>query len=435
MGGRKEAGYPAILEEPAPNQVEPAKVLCGLLPGRCRRHLTVIACLLLAAGSARPAVAEGLSADECWTTTLRQSLGWVRSAIWSVSGDELLVVDTLNRSNRDQRPTQKLLALSERGQLLSDSHSLYPSAALRTAFGSYFLENSRGYEILRLDDRWERVGSTSFRAATRDGNDQQTAIYDWLPTGDGGFLAFGALRRSDQGPRELRDKALLYFDQAGIQQIFYRLEAGSEERWHYYSTETPYLATLERGMTLEDGTTLEEDRGYMLFLREEPAIGEVIRGRDGVHELPFFPDDFRSRPRFERQKHWTGPERSTRFLKTLENSKTAMGLYSWGGSLYLLAKKAITRDRETAWWLIKLDPRTGVESGRVRLPTTAAHLSIVPGDFWALIEKGPVAGIGPYKTPYRRTDSMVLVPADWLEDPHAGRLHAERRVACEPLAQ
>ncbi len=400
------------------------------LAGRFSHCLAVVLCLLCAVCFAKLISAGELGSSECWTVNLRKPFGWVRSTAWSVSGEALLVVDLLDRSSPDQIPTQKLLELSPQGEFQPAPRSLYPSAKLRTAGGSYFLKNSGSGEILRLNGHWELESSTGFRASTQDGKAEQTAIYDWSPLGDGGFLAFGALRRSEQGLREPRDKALLYFDDHGIQQIFYELEASADEgspqylewesRWHYFNTETPYLATLG-------------EKGYILFLGEEPAIGEVILGREGVRELQFFPEDFRSRPRFKRKQHWTGPERAVEFYKTLEMSTMAVALYSWGEHLYLLTKQAITRNRETAWWLIKLDPRNGTELERVRLPTKEAHLAIAPGDFWALIEKGPVEVIGKLDAPYRKMDSMVHVPAGWLENPDSGRLDAELRVDCVVL--
>ena len=77
---------------------------------------------------------------------------------------------------------------------------------------------------------------------------------------------------------------------------------------------------------------------------------------------------------------------------------------------------------------------------RVRLPTAAPHVTVVPGDFWALIEKGPVQGIGSNHAPYMATSSMVLVPEAWLtcgqegDRPHKeSKLDEDLAAACELL--
>ena len=151
--------------------------------------------------------------------------------------------------------------------------------------------------------------------------------------------------------------------------------------------------------------------------------------------LPFFPEDFLSCPRLENRPEWVAARRrhSTEFYKRMETSSMPMSLYSWEQHLYLLAKEA-AKNSKTAWSLIKLDPLDGSEISRVRLPTDAFHLTVVPGhDFWALIEKGKFQGIGETNAPYMNTSSMSLIPAIWLENPYAGRLDAELRANCAEL--
>lgn len=112
----------------------------------------------------------------------------------------------------------------------------------------------------------------------------------------------------------------------------------------------------------------------------------------------------------------------------------AAGLYAWDQHIYLLAKEAAEDNGDTTWWLIQLDPDEAQEVARVRLPTRAPHLTVVPGELWAFIEKGPVQGIGDTHAPYMDTLSMVLVPAAWLGGPDSGRFDAGSGVHCVALS-
>ncbi|MCP4545527.1 MAG: hypothetical protein GY835_03540 [bacterium] len=290
-------------------------------------------------------------------------------------------------------------------------------STIRPAYGGYLVEDDQSDKILYVNDHLELLDDPILIGNRKMADNLRLLeVYDWSPMSEG-ILAFGDL----ESPEEYQESAFLYFDfdDAGQNQIFYRIAITDNVRNHY-TRNMPYIATLG-------------NVGYILFMDERPAIGEVTFG-EGIRRLQFFPEDFRSRPQLVRREAWTnagmGARQATHFYKSLEMSTMAAGLYAWDGYLYLLAKEAIAQNGETAWWLIKLDPRDGMELSRVRLPTGAAHLTVVTGEVWGFIEKGPVQGIGAMHGPYMKTDSMVLIPAGWLEDPYGGRLDARSRTHC-----
>ncbi len=109
----------------------------------------------------------------------------------------------------------------------------------------------------------------------------------------------------------------------------------------------------------------------------------------------------------------------------------SVSIFARDQHLYLLGKGARDKRGATPWWLVELDPQDGSELNNVRLPTDAAHLTVVPGgDFWALIQKGPVQGVGSFHAPYMEISSMVLMPTQWLKAASSGVPLSEFRKKC-----
>ncbi len=119
------------------------------------------------------------------------------------------------------------------------------------------------------------------------------------------------------------------------------------------------------------------------------------------------------RPNLEDQPTWAkalrGPRRATFFYKIMEAARMAADLYSWNNKFFLLAKGAADDSGETAWWAITLDPDVGSELTRVRLPTDATNLTVIPGDLFALIEKGRVEGFGDEHYPVVVVSSHIRI--------------------------
>lgn len=382
-----------------------------------------VAVLLLSSGGALQA----LPSDQCHEVDI-PPLFLARGGVWA--DDELLVLDILK---------QRLLRFdpaTREGGFLRDGAWQHPSSLKRRNGEILMLDEGtlgRGMpgprsSIVRFDERMHPRDEKLPVKGRSLGTLQQSlgsrpvleAIYDWQPM-DEGIVAFGDVKIAGGAGWE---SAFLFLDEQGRQEVFYRLSPNAQVCNHYTLT-FDYIAALR-------------DRAYILFLDPVPKIGEVIPGRSGVRELPAFPEDFRNRPVLETRQGLAstgqGARQATLFYEILEGSRMAAGLYARGEHLYLLGKEAIDAEGDTTWWLIQLDPTDGSELSRLRLPTEAAHLTVVPGsDFWALIEKGPVQGIGERHAPYMDTSSMVLVPTDWIEDPDSRPEKEEAMTACAPV--
>lgn len=208
-----------------------------------------------------------------------------------------------------------------------------------------------------------------------------TAVYGDSTLGDG-RLVFGDIEE----PGGLRTSAFVYYDGLGQHQILRRISIDSPVR-NQYLGHTPYLAATD-------------DAVYILFLEEEPTLGEFKLGSSEVRMLPAFPEDFRCRPQLSRNPGWAEARQTTAFCEILEASTMAAGLYARQGQLFLLGKE-VADDGKPTWSLMELNPHTGGEIARVTLPTTARNLAVLPiQDSWALLERGAVEGVGEMHAPH-----------------------------------
>lgn len=376
------------------------------------RYLFLVFALLCVALT-QLAPAQDLQASWCYQSGLSEQILWTTSGAWAEDG--LVVVDQLDEQVRQYAPNGVMRATLEARILatgVAGDRKLGAPAQIRETASGYLLFNDNDLrdddptpaEIIKLDERLEALPQPIKVEGRELGSDGTlAAIFDWAPMGEG-ILAFGDLRLDD----DVWESAFLYFDESGRHQVFERIDSHADVVNHYTAGTMPYIATLD-------------DVGYILFMNEIPFIGEVRLGVPGVRRLESFPEEFRNAPRLATRPDWArarkGDRQATLFFEILEASTMAAGLYAHGGELYLLGKSAAKQlgpTSSTSWWMIGLDPADGRELSRAKLPTNAAHLTIVPGDFWALIEKDPVQGIGKRHAPYMETSSMVLVPSRWI---------------------
>ncbi len=231
-----------------------------------------------------------------------------------------------------------------------------------------------------------------------------TAVWDWVPIADG-ILAFADFKKPNPSADSRFDygSGLVYFDEIGLQQLFF--EIPSDETGIHYLRDMRYVVALT------------DDVGYMMILEDRPRIIQVQIGVDRYRELPFFPEEFQSRPNLAHLHGMHGPRQATAIYEVYEQSKMAAELLAWNQKLYLVAKDTMTAEGDTAWWLLQLDPETGEELSRVSVPTTAPHLAVAPGEHWAFVEQGPVQGTGRYHAPFMYTASVVFMPGDRLAAP------------------
>jgi hypothetical protein len=122
-----------------------------------------------------------------------------------------------------------------------------------------------------------------------------------------------------------------------------------------------------------------------------------------------FPAEFRRIPRIVSETD--GPENSVGLYGEIEHYHLPVGIYGFEKMLYLLARSPI--EGGTAWWLYQIDPGSDKLVGRLRLPTTADHVSIVPAsNAWFIFEKGPVQAGGSQKI-----ETLITIPTNWIVNP------------------
>jgi hypothetical protein len=229
-------------------------------------------------------------------------------------------------------------------------------------------------------------------------------VYDFEPFASG-QLAFGDLKA---GPAP---SGFVWTDNAGVSHLLHGVELLSTAR---------ILATLGTLSLIAsvDGT------GYFLAPQEGKARLFAVEPNAGKSELASLPADLASMPAFSYRQEWLtarwGPRQATAHLRQVEISRMPMGLYGWDHELYLLAKEPMDSRGETTWWLARLDRSDGSLKSRIRLPTTAAHLTVIPGDSWVVLEKAPVIALDRMSlwkySPFMETTSILRFPARLLEN-------------------
>lgn len=121
-----------------------------------------------------------------------------------------------------------------------------------------------------------------------------------------------------------------------------------------------------------------------------------------------------------------GPQGSVIRLRFLESQRLAVAVFGRGDFLYLLTRQpSDAPDGGTRWLLHQVDPKADVIVKTRVLPTTAAHLVVAPGPRWALLEKGRMDAQG-----RQELKTMVLLPANWIEDPEVSILDAPPSNLC-----
>jgi hypothetical protein len=161
------------------------------------------------------------------------------------------------------------------------------------------------------------------------------------------------------------------------------------------------------------------DATYALRYGEPTAILQLTPVK---RRLRTFPADFTALPVLPPEVG--GPSAGPIISRVLERSTVATNLQGHGSFLYLLTRRPAAQG--TLWQLWQIDPRRDVLVRALTLPTAASDIFLAPGPkSWALVEKGPVTRPGE-----REIRNMLLLPAEWIEDPSSKVLSDGRPVGC-----
>lgn len=384
-----------------------------------------------AAGSG-PAPGMPVTTD-CYRAALPDNPVWIFSEVWDRDALEptLLLADngrlSVERATPGKMEDVSLDAVKQQLRQFAgvpDSSIQGPSGLWLHGAEGYLIEFKHPWMLLQVDEDFEVLDDISPDPQSLD---DDYGIYPpvlMAPLGDG-FLGFGDVTEPSNKQREY-NSAFVYFDREDHLQVFEdtKVSIYTEVRDRYLLNFLPYVAT-------------HDDVGFVLFFDAQQGIGRVEPGQTRIRRLAEFPEDIPPQAILERTPGVPGTRQAFLFYQQMETASFAAGIYTRGpDSLFLLVREALDGGKTAAWSIIRLNPHTGREIYRKRLPTTAAHLHVVPGEHsWALIEKAPVVPTTASLAPYMRVTSQVVIPAPWIEESQAGPLKPDLRAECGPLKE
>jgi hypothetical protein len=294
-------------------------------------------------------------AAPCYRLDLQDPPRWILSgAAWDRENERLLMVDPTS----DQVFSYNLLG--ERETISSLGRDLRPVKIARSNDG-FLLELADG-SMLGLNPR--------FAVTSRISPTNKTSLYQWAAATQGTFAAFAAV---------VQEKVQYGFFSIQSNSRLQLLLPADEHQKDFFLLGYPYIAAME-------------DSIYFLSMATHPALYRVSDGK--AEKLDALPRQYATRPDFSSPRV-TGPSSAVARYAELETLSIPAGLYAQDGYLYLLTREPAGQGK-TTWWFYQIDP-TGEEGeerimGRVRLPTNAPHLTVIPTPDrgWLLIEKGKV---------------------------------------------
>jgi hypothetical protein len=334
--------------------------------------LVVVAALLGAAGA--DAAALGVERE----LTLSPTPLWVVSAAWGPDGD-LLVVDALSRQ------VVRYPIDGGRGEEVDAWRQVSVKAprpsAVVVAGGRYAIEADTAH-LAYLNDRLGFAGELDVATATRGPRGEVATLYDWTLTGEH-VIAFSDVKLATAAsgqPEWTSGFVKIPLAAPREFEILRRVGLDDPERGYYL-------------LGLRLLTSVGGD-AYLLSMGRTPHLGRVAAdgGAGLALSVPAVLDDAVV-PALEPTDGFR-KESVVDLFRRLEQASIPAGLYGWGGSLWLLGRTP-AGDGGTRWTVTRVDPASGESGGTFVLPTTAPHVTVVPGDpYWAIIEKGHVEGFG-----------------------------------------
>ena len=377
-------------------------------------HRLRVALYLFVAFLATPIVA----ADKCVTVGLDIKPKWISTIELDPTTRELLISDPKSES---------LLAFNTANNKISrvELHSEIPPASITKVQGGFLLKYRDDASIIGMDRK--PVMTTNLRNTKAGGSTGLGSLYsNWITKG-ATFAGYGSVVRADLTTQE-------YNPSRGFQLGFIRgtvtassgqfrdlelLEA--TEANDFYLFGFPYFAANDDGLF------------YVRMVGDQASIVPAKRGTSGAAPEPLkaFPEKFRAISKLKTEN--TGPASTASRYAEIEKRTMAVGLFGEGKYLYLLGRRFTGEGTE--WSLSQIDPKDpdSRHIHEVRLPTTAHHLSVVPGgDYWYFFERGEVRGWGE-----QEIATVVKIPAAWITNPVESPINADadapRIKACPAL--
>lgn len=201
-------------------------------------------------------------------------------------------------------------------------------------------------------------------------------IFAWVKPGPSYFLLELELRRGGAGEFDLVND------------------------WATVEGEYPRLSHLPvRSLATTKG---EQPGVFALRFADVPFI--QVLGGEGTARLKAFPDAVKVFPPLPQVTGWGS---AAGFYAAAEAADYAVGLYGDGAVLYVLAR-TVREQGKVAWRLHRIDPQTDSVLRSTDLPTSAAHVSLLPGEKYWLLEESNSFAVDMFRQPTR----LLLLDAE-----------------------
>jgi len=345
-----------------------------------------------------------LAREQCATLNLETHPKWISTVELNPASGELLISDPKNRS---------LLAFDTKTNRMSEVklESDIPPASITKIQGGFLVKYRDNASILGLDKK--PIMTTNLRNTKAGGPTGLGSLYSNWTTKGSTFLGYGSVVRADLTSQE-------YNPSRGFQLGFLR---GTVTASSGQFRDVELLEPTEENSLYVFGFPLfaanDDGMFYVRMIGEEASIVRVkdnATGERALERLSAFPEQYSKVPKLKTEN--VGPSSTAARYAEIEKSTMAVGLFGQGKFLYLLTRRP--EAGATEWSLFQIDPKKPKAIGEVRLPTSAHHLSVVPGpDYWYLIERGEVKGWGD-----QQIDTVVRIPRVWITEPATSPLNA-----------
>ena len=306
---------------------------------------------------------------------------WITTGIWN--NGKLLVVDVVNRKlvqiSRRGVPEELRTAL---GELLAGTGMtrIWPGLQGKDGQPQPIVEFAGG-KLLSLDRslaprRKIEMSTTELRSGDR----QLTNLIDWVLSGDGkDVIGYADLTGPVQEGRYRWKNAFVRFnlDRPDSFSIIHERLFPDDARM---GMNLPYPLMTSIGST-----------AYVALIDGQMRLWRFGPQDTELQPLPMraFPAHLQGKlaPMLPNSMVW---EDAPAIMETVAQSEMPAGLYAWENSLYLLSRRLEKNQRQ--WFLSKIDPVEEELLWTVRVPSSAHHLTVIPGpEEWAFLEKGPAA--------------------------------------------
>lgn len=351
--------------------------------------------------SAQPGLAKTEEAQGPREVTVRDSQRvwldprptWSISGAWKADGSSLLLVDAAGEVL--EYSTQGALVKRHKVPLAGSSHPR-PSWIQPWKRGYLIEQEDAGFVI--MDSALRAKGQIDLLDENPASGLRTASVYQWTPIGSGELIALGdAQLKTGEWKTGLLRVTLENPPQVNV---LTELEDGDEDL-DVYLVGLPLLAAVQ-------------DRAYLVDPSERRfSILEVRVGEGGSTETRRLTVPIGDGRQPLLRPYLSEPVRLDRMslaFQELERSSMIAGIYGWEDDLYLLfhrPSRGIGASGKSVWSLVRFDPETESLGDWVALPTSAPHITVIPGpESWAVLEKGHVRRLGE-----QDISSLLLIPS------------------------